>query len=371
MCDYFDKTEKLLFKFSKNNPEFISTNPKVDSCDPNDSVKYPIYNLKNINDGCVQQIDSSTFYFSKNGPPFITTNLNIDSNDLDDKNDIMKDFVRYPIHNLKNKRIDDKVGDDYVEHVGQNIYKQSLNISDYFDKSENSRFKFSKNDPQFITNNVTVESGDSNDKNNIIHDFVKRPIYNLKNKQIGYKVSDDYVQKVGKNLYKQSFYMCDYFDKNENVSKNVSKNGSKNGSESLKFKFSRNDPQFRSTNVVVNPSLTNNIMHYFVKCPIYNLKNKMIGYKVSDDYVQQVGKDRYVVRLNNTYTFILNGEELGSISWQYVFTNKTNSNYYPVNIPAKSSIIAGTGLFLNALGNVTLVAKPNGDRYVDIKFNNV
>jgi hypothetical protein len=43
--------------------------------------------------------------------------------------------------------------------------------------------------------------------------------------------------------------------------------------------------------------------------------------------------------------------------------------FYPVNIPAKSTIISGTGVFSNATGKVTLIAKPNGDRFVNIKFD--
>jgi hypothetical protein len=139
---------------------------------------------------------------------------------------------------------------------------------------------------------------------------------------------------------------------------------------SLKFKFNKNDPDFISTNVVVNNSSVNNIMHDFVRCPIYSLRNRQIGYKVSDDYVQQVDTDKFVVRLNNTYTFMSKGSELGSISWQGVFTNTTNSNFYPINVPIKSAIISGTGVFANATGSVTLIAKSNGDRFVNIKFNN-
>ena len=111
-------------------------------------------------------------------------------------------------------------------------------------------------------------------------------------------------------------------------------------------------------------------MHDFVRCPIYSLRNRQIGYKVSDDYVQQVDTDKFVVRLNNTYTFMSKGSELGSISWQGVFTNTTNSNFYPINVPIKSAIISGTGVFANATGSVTLIAKSNGDRFVNIKFNN-
>ena len=94
-----------------------------------------------------------------------------------------------------------------------------------------------------------------------------------------------------------------------------------NNCKKIAFKFSTKDPNFTSQNVVVNPSNTNYISHAFVRCPIYNSKNKVMGYKVSDDYVQQVGTNKYVVRLNNTYTFLSNNKSVGSISWQYVFEN--------------------------------------------------
>jgi hypothetical protein len=118
----------------------------------------------------------------------------------------------------------------------------------------------------------------------------------------------------------------------------------------------------------VNNSPTNDIQHVFVRAPIYNLKNEQIGYKVSDDYVQQVDTEKYVVRLNNTYAFYSKGLEIGSISWQYVFVNTTPSVYYPLNVLNKSTIISGTGKFANAKGSVTLIAKSNGDRFVYIKF---
>jgi hypothetical protein len=136
----------------------------------------------------------------------------------------------------------------------------------------------------------------------------------------------------------------------------------------LRFKFSKNDSEFKSTNIIVDNSTTNNISTSFVKAPIYSLKNKQIGYKVSHDIVQQVGENKYVVTLNNTYAFTSKGVYVGSISWKYVFINTTNSVFYPVNVPAKSTIISGTGVFSKAKGKVTLMAKPNGDRFVDIKF---
>jgi len=75
------------------------------------------------------------------------------------------------------------------------------------------------------------------------------------------------------------------------------------------------------------------IAHAFVQTPIYDeTSGDRIGYKVSDDYVQQVSPDVYIIRLQNTYYF----ENRGSISWNYVFKNNTNSFFYPPNVHAFS-----------------------------------
>jgi hypothetical protein len=138
----------------------------------------------------------------------------------------------------------------------------------------------------------------------------------------------------------------------------------------LKFFFSVNDPKFTSKSTVVDYSNTNYISHVFVRCPIYSSSSKkQIGYKVSDDYIQQVAENTYIVRLNNTYTFYNKKKEpVGSISWQYVFTNTKPEIYYPIDVLASSTIISGTGIFKKATGVVNLLPKGDGRRLVVIKF---
>jgi hypothetical protein len=137
----------------------------------------------------------------------------------------------------------------------------------------------------------------------------------------------------------------------------------------LVFFFSIKDKNFTTKKSVVDSSSSNYISHEFVRCPIYSSSKKLIGYKVSDDYVQQVAEKKYVVRLNNTYTFYDNSNKVkGTISWQYVFENSKPEIYYPVDIPASSTIISGTGKYNGKNGNVTLLPLSNGFRIVTIKF---
>jgi CTP-dependent riboflavin kinase len=89
-----------------------------------------------------------------------------------------------------------------------------------------------------------------------------------------------------------------------------------------------------------------------------------IGHKVSDDYVQQVSNNEYVVRIYNTYTF----NNKGSISWEYVFKNNKPTIYYPVGVVAIGRIVSGTGEFVNIKGYVKLLPTANGLRYVKIKY---
>jgi hypothetical protein len=139
--------------------------------------------------------------------------------------------------------------------------------------------------------------------------------------------------------------------------------------KNLRFSFSTKDPEFKTKEVIVQDQ-PQFISHAFVKCPIYDLTNseeKKIGFKVSDDYVQQTAENKFVVRLNNTYTF---DEDGSSISWQYVFVNDKPLFYYPVGVPAISNIIAGTGKYVGAKGTVTLLPRKDGKRIVNIRFNN-
>ncbi len=132
----------------------------------------------------------------------------------------------------------------------------------------------------------------------------------------------------------------------------------------LNFFFSAKDPQFKTKTVVVEDKENNYISHVFVRCPLYNNKKEKIGYKVSDDYVQQVSPNKYLVRLNNTYYF-----NRGTISWQYVFMNDKPEVYYPVGIPAVSNIISATGTYYGKTGTVTLIPTADGLRTVNITFN--
>jgi hypothetical protein len=138
----------------------------------------------------------------------------------------------------------------------------------------------------------------------------------------------------------------------------------------LRFKYNSKNPNFTDVSSPVSNDYPNNIIDQtFVRTPIYSLKNKQIGYKVSNAYVQQIESNKFVVRGNSTYTFMSKGVEVGSLSWIDVYTNTINSNLYPVNIPIKSKIISGSGVFLNATGKVTTLAKTNGDRLFDVKFD--
>jgi len=140
----------------------------------------------------------------------------------------------------------------------------------------------------------------------------------------------------------------------------------------LKFFFNKNDKKFTTVTTVVDDSKTNYIAHAFVKGPIYDfVSHQQIGYKVSDDYVQQVSESKYIVRLHNTYLFYdKDGKTTGTISWDYVFENTEPSIYYPVGIPASSTIISATGKYKGKDGVVRLLPKSNGRRNVTIKFSN-
>jgi hypothetical protein len=131
----------------------------------------------------------------------------------------------------------------------------------------------------------------------------------------------------------------------------------------LSFYFSTKDQNFK-TNTVVVQETPRYISHSFVETPIYDFSEKKIGYKVSDDYIQQVDNNKFIVRLNNTY--YIDGK--GSISWLYVFENNKPEIYYPVNVEAVSTIISGTGEYFGKTGTVTLFPKTDGSRLVTISF---
>lgn len=131
----------------------------------------------------------------------------------------------------------------------------------------------------------------------------------------------------------------------------------------LNFYFKKSE--LKSKTVVVDSSTTNYISHVFVNCPIYNLAGTAIGYKVSDDYVQQVAAGKYIIRLNNTYH--ISGQ--GSISWTYVFENTKAEVFYPINQVAASNITFTTGNYYGKTGSVSLFPKSDGTRQVNITFN--
>jgi hypothetical protein len=133
----------------------------------------------------------------------------------------------------------------------------------------------------------------------------------------------------------------------------------------LSFLFSIHDPSFTSKLNIISAECPY-IAHAFVQTPIYDeATGNQIGYKVSDDYVQQVGPHLYIVRLSNTYFFT----DRGSISWSYVFENNTNSYYYPSDVQVYSNIISGTGEFYGSSGTVRLFPTSDGTRTVQIIFN--
>jgi hypothetical protein len=66
----------------------------------------------------------------------------------------------------------------------------------------------------------------------------------------------------------------------------------------LNFYFTIKDPKFETTTTVVPSTPGNYISHVFVRAPIYDFTDRLIGYKVSDDYVQQVAENKYIIRLD-------------------------------------------------------------------------
>jgi len=136
-------------------------------------------------------------------------------------------------------------------------------------------------------------------------------------------------------------------------------------SEYLQFYFNLHDPEAFSKTLVVNESDTEYIAHAFIKVPIYDNFDIKIGYKVSDDYIQQLGPNVYSVRINSTYHF-LNG---GSISWQFSFLNDKPNYYYPLIVSNASNIVSATGKYFGKNGAVSLIALEDGRRDVTIGFN--
>ena len=136
----------------------------------------------------------------------------------------------------------------------------------------------------------------------------------------------------------------------------------------LKFYFDKNDLDFKTETIIISDTPGNYIAHVFVKCPIYKKYScgnvKKIGYKVADDYIQQLDTDKYSIKINSTYYF----EGNGTISWQYSFINNVPEVYYPINKIVSSNITSKTGCYLYKDGYVHLLAKQDGIRKVKIIF---
>lgn len=136
--------------------------------------------------------------------------------------------------------------------------------------------------------------------------------------------------------------------------------------EYLNFYFSTKDPNFKTFEINVPNTIPNNYVgHAFVSTPIYDNFDIEIGYKCSDDYIQQVGVNKYLIRINNTY--YINGK--GSINWQYSFLNDKPSYFYPIGELAASNITSTTGAYFGKTGVVCLLPTEDGKRKVTVGFN--
>jgi len=103
---------------------------------------------------------------------------------------------------------------------------------------------------------------------------------------------------------------------------------------------------------------------WFITTPIYDSNSNIIGYKATDDYIQEVGTNKYLVRYFNTY--FINGK--GNISWQYAAVNDQPNPYYPLGVTAKGRITSATGYYVNVNGCVKLTPKADGRRDVVICY---
>lgn len=133
----------------------------------------------------------------------------------------------------------------------------------------------------------------------------------------------------------------------------------------ISFSFNINDPEFSSQTTVVNPNSPYYVSHVFIRTPIYDNVGVKIGYKVSDDYVQQLSPTEYSVRISSTYYI----ENQGTINWSYSFINNKPSHFYPIGVLASSNITSTTGNFFGKTGAVALMPNKDGSRNVTIAFN--
>jgi hypothetical protein len=135
--------------------------------------------------------------------------------------------------------------------------------------------------------------------------------------------------------------------------------------KSIKFYFDITDNEFISTSQTVPTTKSNNLINnVYIRSPIYSKCGQKIGYKTSNDILQQLAPNKYSVRISNTYYI----EGKGTINWDYSFINDKPNVFYPAGIVAESTIISGTGDFIGASGKVKLTPTPDGKRYVEINF---
>jgi hypothetical protein len=88
--------------------------------------------------------------------------------------------------------------------------------------------------------------------------------------------------------------------------------------KSIKFYFDINDKEFISTSQTVPTVKSNNLINnVYIRTPIYDPNGVKIGYKTSNDILQQVSSTEYSVRIYNTYHL----ENLGTINWEYLLVD--------------------------------------------------
>ena len=136
-------------------------------------------------------------------------------------------------------------------------------------------------------------------------------------------------------------------------------------SQVIAFNFSINDPAGRTTTSVVPSSTNNYVAHSFLQIPIYNVAGVQIGYKVSDDYIQQIAANQFAVRISSTY--FIQGQ--GTITWNASFVNTQPNFLYPVGTIVTSNIVSTSGTYLGRTGRVALLANADGSRNVLIFLN--
>ncbi len=129
-----------------------------------------------------------------------------------------------------------------------------------------------------------------------------------------------------------------------------------------KLSFYFNDLEFKTTEIVIQTAPY--IGHWFITTPIYDNNDNVIGYKATDDYIQEVETGKYLVRYLITY-FI---NEKGTISCQYAALNDKPNPYVSFGVTAKARITSATGDYVNSNGCVKLTQKADGRSDVVISY---